>query len=174
MKRIGLLSDTHGYLDSGIISALESCTEIWHAGDFGGNQVAEQLAALRPLRGVFGNIDGTPIRQQFPENLLFEVEGLRVLMTHIGGYPGKYPARVSSLLDAHAPGLFIAGHSHILRVMPDPRRNLLHINPGACGQEGFHLMRTLVRFSVENGKISDLEVVELGRRGRMSPNTTGI
>lgn len=167
VQRIGLLSDTHGYLDEGILSALEPCDEIWHAGDFGGNQVIERLQALKPVRGVFGNIDDGQVRAIFPENLVFELEGLTILMTHIGGYPGKYPSRIKTLLAAHRPGLFICGHSHILKVMPDTMHHLLHINPGAAGQEGFHLMRTLVRFSVAAGRISDVEVVELGRRGAL-------
>lgn len=167
MIRIGLLSDTHGYLDEGILDALASCDEIWHAGDFGSTDVIHQLKAIKPLRGVFGNIDGTPIRLEFPEDSRFVCEGLEVYMTHIGGYPGKYPARVKSILAQNPPGLFICGHSHILKIMPDQTLGFLHINPGACGQEGFHLMRTLVRFSIDSGKIKDLEVVELGKRGRV-------
>ncbi len=167
MMRIGLLSDTHGYLDDQIIDALTNCDEVWHAGDFGGNGVAERLMALKPLRGVFGNIDGREIRGLFPEDLRFDCEELNVFMTHIGGYPGKYTKRVKDLLEENPPGLFVCGHSHILKIMRDPKLGLLHINPGACGQEGFHLMRTLVRFSVQKGAIFGLEVVELGRRGRL-------
>lgn len=165
--RIGLLSDTHGYLDDPMLRFLEDCDEIWHAGDFGGNGVVESLMALKPVRGVFGNIDGREIRGLFPEDLRFVCEGLDVFMTHIGGYPGKYAKRVKALLENQPPGLFICGHSHILKIMPDPKLGLLHINPGACGQEGFHLMRTMVRFSIQAGTISGLEVIELGRRGRL-------
>lgn len=165
--RIGLLSDTHGYLDDPMLRFLEDCDEIWHAGDFGGNGVVESLMALKPVRGVFGNIDGREIRGLFPEDLRFVCEGLDVFMTHIGGYPGKYAKRVKALLENQPPGLFICGHSHILKIMPDPKLGLLHINPGACGQEGFHLMRTMVRFSIQTGTISGLEVIELGRRGRL-------
>ena len=165
--RIGLLSDTHGYLDDPMLRFLEDCDEIWHAGDFGGNGVVESLMALKPVRGVFGNIDGREIRGLFPEDLRFVCEGLDVFMTHIGGYPGKYAKRVKALLENQPPGLFICGHSHILKIMPDPKLGLLHINPGACGQEGFHLMRTMVRFSIREGTILGLEVIELGRRGHL-------
>ncbi|MBP9075880.1 MAG: metallophosphoesterase family protein [Haliscomenobacter sp.] len=165
--QIGLLSDTHGHLDDHMLRFLDACDEIWHAGDFGGNAVADRLMALKPLKGVYGNIDGREIRAQFPEDLRFMREGLDVLMTHIGGYPGKYAKRVKTLLEDDPPGLFICGHSHILKIMRDPKLGLLHINPGACGQEGFHLMRTMVRFSIREGTILGLEVIELGRRGRL-------
>ncbi|MBV6428048.1 MAG: hypothetical protein KIPDCIKN_02573 [Haliscomenobacter sp.] len=165
--QIGLLSDTHGYLDDHMLRLLEDCDEIWHAGDFGGNAVADRLMALKPLKGVYGNIDGREIRGQFTEDLRFTREGLDVFMTHIGGYPGKYVKRIRTLLEADPPGLFICGHSHILKIMRDPTLGLLHINPGACGQEGFHLMRTMVRFSIREGTILGLEVIELGRRGRL-------
>jgi putative phosphoesterase len=169
MRRIGLLSDTHGYLDEDILHFLRSCDEIWHAGDFGPGDVADELRRLKRLRGVYGNIDDLSVRAQFPENLVFEVEGLKVAMTHIGGYPGKYPARIKKWLLAEKPGLFICGHSHILKIMPDRELGLLHINPGACGQEGFHLMRTLVRFTIHEGRIEALEAIELGRRGSLKP-----
>jgi hypothetical protein len=166
MKRIGLLSDNHSYLDDNILGYFESCDEIWHAGDIGSSEVTDRLAALKPLRAVYGNIDGAELRRQFPLDQRFTCEGLEVWITHIGGYPGRYQPRVRAGLQQDPPGLFICGHSHILKVMPDPKFNLLHINPGACGHHGFHHMRTLVRFSVAGGKVSDLEVVELGRRGR--------
>lgn len=167
MIRIGLMSDTHGFLDEQMLQHFSDCDEIWHAGDFGENEVAERLEAFRPLRAVYGNIDGLAVRQRFPEDQHFECEGLKVWMTHIGGYPGKYVPRVRRLLEATQPDLFICGHSHILKILPDPRHNLLHINPGACGYEGFHLMRTMVRFTIQSGRIKGLEVIELGRRGRM-------
>ena len=166
MIRIGLMSDTHGFLDEEMLQLFSDCDEIWHAGDLGENEVAGRLAAFRPLRAVYGNIDGLEIRQRFPEDLHFVCEGLKVWMTHIGGYPGKYVPRVRRLLEATRPDLFICGHSHILKILPDPHLDLLHINPGACGHEGFHLMRTMVRFTIQSGRIEGLEVIELGRRGR--------
>lgn len=167
MVRIGLLSDTHSWLDSDIFTYFSQCDEVWHAGDLGSMEVLEELEAFRPTRAVFGNIDDARIRVAAPENQVFTLDGLSVVMTHIGGYPGRYNARVKELLDTHQPGLYICGHSHILKVMPDKKRQLLHINPGACGNHGFHKMRTIVRFAIQEGKITDLEVVELGRRGQL-------
>ena len=167
MRRIGLLSDTHSYLDETIFDYFDECDEIWHAGDIGDPGIADRLEAFRPFRAVFGNIDDKDVRLRYPEDLRFTCEGLDVLMTHIGGYPGKYNQRVREILRADPPGLFICGHSHILKVMPDPALGLLHINPGACGQEGFHKMRTIIRFSIENGRPKDLQVVELGKRGAL-------
>ncbi|GAA4012165.1 metallophosphoesterase family protein [Hymenobacter fastidiosus] len=162
MKKIGLLSDTHGYLDERILHHLRGCDEIWHAGDFGTADVAGQLAIVAPLRGVYGNIDGRDVRLSQPLVQAFEIEGLKVLMTHIGGYPGHYAPAARPLLAREQPGLFITGHSHILKVMPDPRLHLLHLNPGAAGRQGFHKVRTLLRFEVANGKVQQLQVVELG------------
>ena len=165
MKRIALLSDTHGYHDERIAHHLGGADEIWHAGDFGTAIVVEALTALAPIfRGVYGNIDGRDVRMSQPLTQDFEVEGLRVLMTHIGGYPGHYAPAARPLLQAARPGLFISGHSHILRVMPDPRLGLLHLNPGAAGRHGFHQVRTLLRFGVAQGKVVELQVVELGAR----------
>lgn len=164
MKRIGLLSDTHGHLDPRIKKYFAEVDEIWHAGDIGPVALTDQLALWKPLRAVFGNIDDHRARLQFPEDLFFEVEGLRVFITHIGGYPGKYPARIKAKLNQHQPGLFICGHSHILRVMPDPVFKLLHINPGAAGNHGFHKVKTLVRFAIDQSKIKELQVIELGPR----------
>jgi uncharacterized protein len=161
MMRIGLLSDTHAHLDRRIPDFFASCDEIWHAGDIGSLEVVEQLQALKPIRAVFGNIDGRLIRNLFPEDLRFTCEGLEVFMTHIGGYPGKYTPRVRTILQQNPPGLYICGHSHILKVMPDKSLGLLHINPGACGNEGFHRVKTIVRFSISEGKPHDLEVIEL-------------
>ncbi len=167
MLKIGLLSDTHSHLDPKVFQYFAECDEVWHAGDFGAPAVAEQLQAFKPLRGVFGNIDGKEIRAQFPENQRFEVEGMPVFMTHIGGYPGRYDARVRQILRDNPPrdGLFICGHSHILKVIPDATLGFLHINPGACGLEGWHKVKTLVRFTLDAGKISDLQVIELGTKG---------
>ena len=166
MTRIGLLSDTHGYFDERIAHHLRDCDEIWHAGDFGDARVVDELQALEPsFRGVYGNIDGTDVRRSQPLVQDFEIEGLRVLMTHIGGYPGHYAPAAGPLLAAARPGLFITGHSHILRVMPDKQRGLLHLNPGAASRHGFHQVRTLLRFGIAAGKVVDLQAVELGLRG---------
>ena len=165
--RIGLLSDTHSHLDESIFEYFEECDEIWHAGDIGSLSVVERLETFRPFKAVYGNIDGATLRQEFPENLIFDCEGVKVLMTHIGGYPGRYTSRVRKLLQLHRPKLYICGHSHILKIMPDPKLGMLHINPGAAGVHGFHKMKTIVRFSLEQGKISRVEVVELGLRGQL-------
>ena len=162
--KIGLLSDTHGYLDEQILKHLDSCDEIWHAGDFGSIAVSETLSATKPLRGVYGNIDDSSIRAVHPKNLRFTCHGLNVFITHIGGYPGKYQPEVRSIIKADTPDLFICGHSHILKIMPDSVNQLLHINPGAAGRHGFHKVRTLVTFMVSAGKISELKVIELGKR----------
>lgn len=166
--RIGLLSDTHSHIDDPILEYLQECDEIWHAGDIGDISVVEKLEAIAPLRAVYGNIDGAELRRMFPLDQRFDCAGLDVWMTHIGGYPGRYERRVHAELEQRPPGLFISGHSHILKVMPDRKYDLLHINPGACGHHGFHHMRTMVRFSVLNGKVNDLEVIELGKRGRIT------
>jgi uncharacterized protein len=164
--RIGLLSDSHGFLDEAIFSYFAGCDEIWHAGDFGPFAVVERLRAFKPLRGVSGNIDGAEVRTEMALDLDWECEGLRVYMRHIGGYPGAYERGVKRELEKRRPGLFISGHSHILRVMRDPGLGVLHMNPGACGHHGWHTMRTMLRFSVEAGKVSGLEAIELGARGR--------
>jgi uncharacterized protein len=163
--KIGLLSDTHDYLDNRILELLADCDEIWHAGDFGTARVAAQLSEVAPLRGVYGNIDGQDIRALYPKVLRFEAAGLDVLMTHIGGYPGKYHPDIRQEIRDNPPGMFITGHSHILKIMPDKNlNNLLHINPGAAGRHGFHKVRTMVRFAIEQGQVRDLQVLELGKR----------
>ena len=164
MTRIGLLSDTHSILDDRVFEHFAECDEIWHAGDFGTMEVVDKLQAFKPLRGVYGNIDNAKIRAEMPLDLSFECEGVAVFMTHIGGYPGRYEPRVAKILNEFPPenGLFISGHSHILKVMPDRKLNFLHINPGACGNEGWHKVKTLIRFTLDMGKISDLQVIELG------------
>lgn len=171
MLQIGLISDTHGWLDPQIARHLVHCDELWHAGDFG-DGVPEQLEALRQhtaintIRGVYGNIDGREVRQHFPdEDLLFECGGLRVLMRHIGGYPPRYNTASKALLLQHRPQLFIAGHSHILKVQYDAALSCLHLNPGAAGRHGWHQVRTLLRFAIADGRPTNLEVVELGTRG---------
>jgi putative phosphoesterase len=166
MKKIGLLSDTHSYLDPTIFEHFAEVDEIWHAGDIGEAEVADRLEAFKPFRCVFGNIDTPDLRRRFPEDLRFTLEDLDVWITHIGGYPGRYDKRVREKLRDNPPGLFICGHSHILKIMPDKKLGLLHINPGACGNHGFHKVKTIVRFSIEQAKIRDLEIVELGLRGR--------
>ena len=165
MKKIGLLSDTHSYLDERILYHLRDCDEIWHAGDFGTAAVAEELATVAPLRGVYGNIDGRDVRLTQPLVQAFEIEGLRVLMTHIGGYPGHYSPAARPLLQEQRPGLFISGHSHILKVMYDDKLKCLHMNPGAAGHQGWHTQRTLIRFVIDGEKMRDCEVIELGKRG---------
>ncbi|GAA0542372.1 hypothetical protein LX66_2613 [Chitinophaga japonensis] len=161
MKKIGLMSDTHSYLHPQVFKYFEQVDEIWHAGDIGNVTLADELEAFRPFRAVYGNIDGADIRIRYPEQLFFEAEGVPVCMIHIGGYPGKYAPGVKELLLQKAPKLFICGHSHILKVMPDPKLQLLHINPGACGQQGWHKVKTLVRFELRAGNIQNLEVIEL-------------
>lgn len=166
MKRIGLLSDTHSFLDDKVFTYFAECDEIWHAGDIGSAEVADKLEAFKPLRAVYGNIDDKAMQLRFPLDLFFNCEGVDVFITHIGGYPGRYTKRVGDLIKTRRPSLYICGHSHILKVIPDPKYDLLHVNPGACGNEGFHQVKTLVRFSLDAGQIKDLEVIELGRRGR--------
>jgi putative phosphoesterase len=165
MIRIGLISDTHSYLDPQVPAIFAEVDEIWHAGDIGSLEVTDQLAAFKPLRAVYGNIDGATIRAEYPEHLRFELEGLDVWITHIGGYPGRYDRRIREEIRENPPDLFICGHSHILKVLPDRKLNLLHINPGAAGQHGFHRVKTVIRFSIDQGEIKDVEVVELGKRG---------
>lgn len=163
--RIGLLSDTHSYLDPLVLKYFDEVDEIWHAGDIGSMEVVHQLEDFKPFKAVYGNIDGGVVRQSFPLDLRFDYEGLDVWITHIGGYPGRYSQRVRPLIQQDPPGLFISGHSHILKVMPDKKLDLLHINPGASGNHGFHKIKTMVRFSVADGKVYDLEAIELGKRG---------
>ncbi len=161
MLRIGLLSDTHAYWDEKYLQYFESCDEIWHAGDIGSLEVAQRLAAFRPFRAVYGNIDGQEIRRLYPQINRFTVEGAEVLIKHIGGYPGNYDSSIRGSLLARPPKLFISGHSHILKVKYDKTLGMLHINPGAAGLYGFHKVRTLVRFVIDNGVFKDLEVIEL-------------
>lgn len=163
--KIGLLSDTHGFLDPRIFDFFSDCDEIWHAGDIGSMEIANKFEELKPLRAVYGNIDDYKTRIAFPETLRFKVENVDVLITHIGGYPGRYDSSIRSMLSANPPKLFIAGHSHILKVMYDEKLKTLHINPGAAGIYGFHKVRTLIRFVLDCGNIKDLEVIELGQRG---------
>jgi putative phosphoesterase len=161
MKKIGLISDTHGFLDDSVFKHFENCDEIWHAGDFGTLDLAMKLRAFKPLRGVYGNIDGQDIRSQYPEHLRFNCEELNVWMTHIGGYPGKYSPGIREEIYRNPPGLFISGHSHILKVIFDKKISCLHLNPGAAGKQGWQKVRTLLRFSISLEKIHNLDVIEL-------------
>ena len=165
MLKVGLLSDTHGFLDDAIYKYFKDCDEIWHAGDVGTIEVFDELSKFKPTRAVYGNIDGNIIRSAMPEHLYFTVEGMNVFITHIGGYPGRYNQEVKSFLQANPTQLFICGHSHILKVMYDQTFKLLHINPGAAGNHGFHQVKTLVRFEIDKGKPQQMEVIELGKRG---------
>lgn len=165
MKRIGLMSDTHGYIDPKIYDYFRDVDEIWHAGDVGDVSVIDDLRAFKPVRGVYGNIDATDVRMEFPEFNRFQCEEVEVLMTHIAGKPGKYSKPAFEELQTNgAPKLFICGHSHILLVKNDPRFNMLWMNPGACGYKGFHQVKTIMRFSITGDRIHDLEVIELGKR----------
>ncbi len=163
MKTIGLISDTHSYLHPSIAKFLAQCDEIWHAGDFGDLETAKDIASLKPLKGVYGNIDGRDVRSFYPLFQDFMCEDLRVLILHIGGYPGKYSKEAKELIKELKPGLFISGHSHILKVINDPKNNLLHINPGAAGRSGFHKVITAVKFVVEGKDVRDLEIIEIDK-----------
>jgi putative phosphoesterase len=165
MTKIGLLSDTHNYLDDAVFKHFEHCDEIWHAGDFGTVDIGNRLRALKPLRGVYGNIDGYDVRSEFPEQLLFQCEEVKVLMKHIGGYPGKYAPGVRNTIIEQHPLLFIDGHSHILKVIYDDKLHCLHMNPGAAGIHGWHKVRTLIRFVIDGKDIKNCEVIELGKKG---------
>lgn len=163
MKKIGLLSDTHGGLSKRVVRFMEDVDEIWHAGDIGTEELADQLAEMKPLRAVYGNIDGHVLRRMFPENLRFFCEEVEVFMTHIGGYPGRYEPRIRKEIYSKPPQLFISGHSHILKVIYDKRISCLHINPGAAGNKGFHKVCTAVRFVIDGKNIKDMEVLEFER-----------
>ncbi len=165
--KIGLLSDTHSYLDPKVFEYFKACDEIWHAGDIGDASVVNELEKFKPLRAVFGNIDDKEMQARYPEDLWFSCEGLTIWMTHIGGAPPNYNPRVKKALKEKIPDVFICGHSHILRVKKDPTFNLLYINPGAAGNHGFHTIKTIIRFEVNDKIVSKLEVIELGKRGAL-------
>ncbi|NNE33063.1 MAG: metallophosphoesterase family protein [Winogradskyella sp.] len=164
MKRILLLSDTHSYIDEAILNHVKQADEVWHAGDIGDLKVTDSIKKLKPLKAVYGNIDDDKVRREFPLNNSFMCEGVNVFITHIGGYPPKYNNRIKPYLINNKPDLFICGHSHILKVMPDKNLNLLHMNPGAAGKHGFHKIRTMLRFKIDNTNIKDLEVIEFEKR----------
>lgn len=164
MTRIGLISDTHSYLDEAVFHHFKDCDEVWHCGDFGNQEVIDLLKKFKPLRGVYGNIDGANIRIEFPEKLRFQCEGVNVMMIHIGGYPGRYAASIKKEINENPPQLFITGHSHILKIIFDDKLKCLHMNAGAAGFQGWHQVRTLIRFSIDGAAIKDCEVIELGKR----------
>jgi uncharacterized protein len=163
LTRIGLISDTHGFLDDTVFDHFNNCDEVWHAGDFG-SDVIEPLKAFKPLKGVYGNIDTALIRPEFPEQLIFTCEEVKVMMRHIGGYPPKYNPATKKEILLHQPQLFICGHSHILKIMFDDKINCLHMNPGAAGKSGWHKVRTIIRFVIDGKNMKDCEVIELGKR----------
>lgn len=167
MKRIGLLSDTHGFLDPTVFKHFADCDEIWHAGDIGSVKIIDQLNEFKFLRAVYGNIDDQVIRSILPEDLRFTLESVDVFITHIGGYPGRYNQRIKEIMEQEAPKLFICGHSHILKVIYDKKYQCLHMNPGACGHQGFHKIRTLLKFDLEDGRVQNAAAIELGVRGRL-------
>lgn len=161
---IGLISDTHGIFDEEFKKFFEPVDQIWHAGDFGGGiELAQKIATFKPLIGVHGNCDGQDIRYDYPNHQLFECGGMTVLMTHIGGYPGRYDLRARALIESYRPQIFVCGHSHILKVQFDEHYRMMTINPGAAGLQGWQTVRTALRFKIEDGKISDMEVFELPR-----------
>ncbi|MDX1271148.1 metallophosphoesterase family protein [Bizionia paragorgiae] len=164
MKKILLLSDTHSYIDDAILEHVKQADEVWHAGDIGNLEVTDAIKKHKPLRAVYGNIDDDKARMEFPENNRFMCEGVDVWITHIGGYPNKYNVRIREEIQRNPPKLFICGHSHILKVMPDKKLNLLHMNPGAVGKHGFHNVRTMLRFTISGDTIANLEVIEFPKR----------
>lgn len=164
MIKIGLISDTHNFLHHRVKHHFKAVDEIWHAGDIGTTAITDELTSFKPLRAVYGNIDGTELRKEFPKHQFFELEGVKIWMTHIGGYPPKYKPQIINTLNQRPIDLFICGHSHILKAIPDHKRGLIHLNPGAAGKHGFHKTMTLMRFDLDQGKVKNLEVIELGPR----------
>lgn len=164
MKKILLISDTHSHLDDALIKHIQEADEVWHAGDIGNIELTDKLKALKPLRAVYGNIDDTTTRKEFPKNLVFNCENVKVFITHICGQPTNYLKEVKDIIKEEKPKLFICGHSHILKVMYQKEYELLHMNPGACGIHGFHQVKTVLRFVIDGSEIKDLAVIELGKR----------
>jgi uncharacterized protein len=164
MRRILLLSDTHSHFDEKLPKYIQSVDEVWHAGDIGLIDVCAKIEALKPLRAVHGNIDAADVRAVYPESQLFMCEEVKVLITHIGGYPGRYSPAARAVIQEERPRLFICGHSHILKIMYDQKHDLLHLNPGAAGAQGFHQVKTILRFSIDESEIKDMEIIELGKR----------
>ena len=164
MKKILLLSDTHGFINDQILKFVKLADEVWHAGDIGDIKVTDTIKNLKPLRAVFGNIDNSEIRAEFPLNNRFSIEGVNVWITHIGGYPNHYNGSIKEEIHKNPPDVFICGHSHILKIMPDKKLNLLHLNPGAAGKHGLHQVRTMLRFEINNSTVENLEIIELEKR----------
>ncbi|HUM53030.1 MAG TPA: metallophosphoesterase family protein [Chitinophagales bacterium] len=167
MRKIGILSDTHNYLDEQIFDYFKNVDEIWHAGDIGTSMVTDKLKSFKPLLAVFGNIDGHELRAEFPEDLILQIDDCKIFITHIAGAVGVYNQRVREIIKQEKPNILVCGHSHILKIMRDEKFNLLHINPGAAGVHGFHKMKTILRFEIENGKPQKMELIELGLRGKI-------
>ena len=167
MTSIGIISDTHSYLDEQVFDYFKNVDEIWHAGDIGTQNVTDKLKNFKPLRAVFGNIDSYELRAEFPEDLIFEIESCKIFMTHIAGAVGVYNQRVREIIKTEKPDILVCGHSHIVKVMKDAKFDLLHINSGAAGIHGFHKMRTIIRFQIDNGKPQKMELIELGLRGKI-------
>ena len=164
MTKILLLSDTHGYLDEQMLKYIHEADEIWHAGDIGDISVTDQISKIKPLRAVFGNIDGGDARVQFPLIAKFKVEHKRIWITHIGGYPNRYEKKIEESFGLNPPHIFISGHSHILKIIYDKKYNMLHLNPGAAGKSGFHKVRTMIRFVIDGTSIKNMEIIELEKR----------
>jgi putative phosphoesterase len=171
LTQIGLISDTHGYLDEAVFEHFKDCDEIWHAGDFGTINLVDELqegllknSNTAMIRGVFGNIDGKDIRSEYPENLVFNCEDVKIMIQHIGGYPGKYAPGIKKEIGQQKIKLFISGHSHILKIMYDESLDCLHMNPGAAGKQGWHQVRTIVKFVIDKANIKDCSIIELGKR----------
>ena len=164
---IGLISDSHGYVGQDAIEHLDDCDEVWHAGDIGDLKTAEYLESKYKIRMIYGNIDGSELRITYQKELVFEINELKVFMVHIGGYPGRYTKTAYATIIRERPNLFISGHSHILKVMPDPKFNLLHMNPGSVGKKGFHKFRTMLKFNITNGKVNNLKAIDFGPRSMM-------
>jgi len=164
MKKILLLSDSHSFIDKQILKYVKLADEVWHAGDIGAIEVTDEIKKYKPLKAVYGNIDNSVIRSEFPLDQKFELDGITVWMTHIGGYPNNYNMRIREKIKQNPPKIFISGHSHILKVIYDKKLNLLHLNPGAAGKHGFHKVRTMLRFEIDKGEIKNLEIIELEKR----------
>jgi len=164
LQKILLISDTHSWLDEKLFKYIQTVDEVWHAGDIGDIKICTEIEKLKPLKAVYGNIDGQEVRKSYPENNIFMCEGVKVFITHIGGYPNRYNLEAKKIIEQEKPNLFICGHSHILKIMFDKKYNLLHLNPGACGVHGFHQVKTVLRFDIDGTDIKNMEIIELGKR----------
>jgi putative phosphoesterase len=164
MKKILLISDTHSWFDEKLTKYIQTVDEVWHAGDIGDIKVCTEIEKFKPLKAVYGNIDGQDIRKSYPENNIFMCQQVKVFITHIGGYPNRYNLGAKKIIEQEKPNLFICGHSHILKIMFDKKYNLLHLNPGACGIQGFHQVKTVLRFVIDGADIKNMEIIEIGKR----------